>query len=323
MTIQSLIKGIILSLLVGAVAIAISLTFKQVDAILLGLLLGMLIGNAVKIPAEYNPGITYTSGKMLEFSILFLALGVNFNYISKIGVSSFLILILTVLTVLLFSIYISKRLKLQGHSSYLVGFGTAICGSSAIAAVAPTISKDKEEIGISLAVVNLLGITGMLLLPAALNYLQLGDIRNGLIIGGSLHSVANVAGAGFAMGDEVARISVTVKLARVALLSPALILYSFLIRRDAVKNWKEHFKLPWYVWAFIAISLISSLVPIPAEAIKVSEKTGKFILTIAMVAIGLKVSFKTLYKSGKKALLFGIAVFLIEVLMLLGLSSMG
>ncbi len=321
MTIKELIKGISLSVVLGGLAFIISIWVKQLDAILLGLIIGMIVGNTIQLPSEFNKGIGYTSSKMLEFSILFLALGVNFNYISKIGGMSFLYVVIVVLIVLLLSVYISRKFNMSGSSTYLVGFGTAICGSSAIAAVAPAISKDKEDIGISLAVVNLIGITGMLALPAILNWLQVGDIRSGLIIGGSLHSVANVAGAGFAMGDEVARISVTVKLARVALLSPALILYSFLIRRHAVKNWTEHFKLPWYVWAFIGITILSSLINIPESAVKLSEKTGKIILTIAMVAIGLKVSFKTLYNSGKKAMLFGLLIFLVAVLLLLGLSS--
>lgn len=321
MNIKELIKGIALSLSIGAVAFIISSQVKQLDSILLGLLLGIVIGNTLKLPAYFSPGITYTSGKMLEFSILFLALGVNFNYISRIGGLSFLYLVIAVLAVLFISLYMSRKFNISGNTGYLVGFGTAICGSSAIAAVAPTISKDKEEVGISLAVVNLIGIIGMLVLPILLNALKMSEVKSGLIIGGSLHSVANVAGAGFAMGDEVARISVTVKLARVALLSPALILYSFLIRRNMVSNWKEHFKLPWYVWAFIAITIISSLINIPETAIKSSEKIGKVILTIAMAAIGLKVSFKTLYKSGKKAMAFGLFIFVFDVLLLLGLSA--
>jgi uncharacterized membrane protein YadS len=104
------------------------------------------------------------------------------------------------------------------------------------------------------------------------------------------------------------------------MLSPAMILYSYFIRKDSVNNWKDHFKLPWYVWAFVGISIIASFIQIPADYIKQSETIGKIILTIAMAAIGLKVSFKTLVQSGKQAMLFGITLFIFFLLLLFLLS---
>lgn len=316
---KSHLKGIVFSALIGIVAIIMSQWLPHIGSILLGLLLGMIIGNLFKISSDYIPGITYTSGKLLEFSILFLALGINFKHISEIGAGSFLLLTLVILMILLISIFMARKMK-PTTTNYLVGFGTAICGSSAIAAVAPTLSKDKQETAISLAVVNLLGTLGMLLLPLILSALHASDLRSGFIIGGSLHSVANVAGAGFSMGDEPAKIAITIKLARVALLSPALILYSIIIRKGEVQKLSDHFKLPWYVWSFIGITILTSFVSIPKEVISISENTGKMVLTIAMAAIGLKVSFKSLFQSGKNAMLFGAILFAIQLL-LLGLCS--
>ncbi|HEY1047999.1 MAG TPA: putative sulfate exporter family transporter [Bacteroidia bacterium] len=316
---KSQLKGIVFSAFIGTVAIISAQYLPHLGSILLGLLLGMIIGNTFKISADYLPGITYTSSKLLEFSILFLALGINFKHIAEIGAGSFLLLTLVILLILLISIFLARKMK-QTSTNYLVGFGTAICGSSAIAAVAPTLSKDKQETAISLAVVNLMGTLGMLLLPLILAALKTSDLRSGFIIGGSLHSVANVAGAGFSMGDEPAKIAITIKLARVALLSPALILYSIIIRKGEVQKLSDHFKLPWYVWSFIGITIMTSFISIPKEVISISENTGKMVLTIAMAAIGLKVSFKSLYHSGKNAMLFGALLFAIQLL-LLGISS--
>ncbi|MCC6818909.1 MAG: putative sulfate exporter family transporter [Bacteroidia bacterium] len=306
-------------MVIGIAALLLANVIPLLGSIVLGLLLGIIVGNSYKLDESFSKGINYTSGKMLEFSLLFLALGINFSYISKIGYDSFLFLSLVVLIVLLISYLYSKKYSV-GKATYLVGFGTAICGSSAIAAVAPSIKSDKEDIGISLAVVNLLGTIGMLVLPLLLGGLGLDAIKSGFVIGGSLHSVANVAGAGYAINEETFRIAITVKLARVALLSPALILYSYLIKKDSVKNWKDHFKLPWYVWSFIGITILSSLIQVPEDIIKSSELIGKIILTIAMAAIGLKVSFKTLFLSGKKAMLFGSLLFVIDVILLLIIS---
>lgn len=316
MKIKELFKGIALSVALGILAILLSKFIPLLGSIVIGLLLGIIVGNSIKLPDSCFKGVTYTSGKMLEFSLLFLALGINFSHISQLGFDSFVFLSIAVLIVLLTSVYYARKFK-TGDSTYLVGFGTAICGSSAIAAVAPSIKSQKEDIGISLAVVNLIGTIGMLVLPLLLGAIGYDAVKSGFIIGGSLHSVANVAAAGYAVSEETFKIAITVKLARVALLSPALILYSYMIRKDSVKNWKEHFNLPWYVWSFIGITIMSSLIQVPEKVLSISEETGKVILTIAMAAIGLKVSFRTLFQSGKKAMLFGTALFLVDLLILM------
>lgn len=316
MAVKLYLKGIGLSVAIGIISLFISSYAPIINSMLIGLLLGILIGNVYKLPESFNKGIQYTSGKMLEFSLLFLAIGINFNHITKIGGSSFIWLSIAVLAVLAFSLIYTKKFNNNHSGTYLVGFGTAICGSSAIAAISPSLTQDKKDIAISLAVVNLIGTFGMLALPGILTYFNVSDLRSGFIIGGGLHSVANVAGAGFAMGDETARVAITIKLARVALLSPAMILYSYFIRKNAVNNWKEHFKLPWYVWSFVGISILATFINIPEGTIKQSENIGKIILTIAMAAIGLKVSFKTLLQSGRNAMIFGIVLFIFFILTL-------
>lgn len=309
--------GILFTVLLGTISVFVAKFVPYAGSILLGLLLGILINNSTKIPQKYNSGISYMSTKTLELSLLFLAVGINFKSINTIGLNSFLLLCVVILLVLLLSVYLSKKFSATPNGNYLIGFGTAICGSSAIAAVAPAIKAEKENIGISLAVVNLLGSLMMILLPLIFNVLELPDKLSGYLVGGSLHSVGNVAGAGFAVNEETAKVAITIKLARVAMLSPALILYSILIRKNSVKNPWEHFKLPWYVWSFILITILVSFVEFPANLIDQSENIGKWLLTFSMVAIGLKLSIKELYQSGKKALRFGLMIFLIQMILLL------
>jgi uncharacterized integral membrane protein (TIGR00698 family) len=308
------LSGFLFSVLLGLLAYFSSALLGGANAILLGLFAGIFIGNIFKIPSPLSAGIGFTSSKLLEISIIFLAFNINLKHMSGLGWQSFILIIIMIISLLLITLYLSKKFSCPGSTGWLVGFGTAICGSSAIAAIAPSITKNKEDIGIALAVVNLMGSIGMIALPFVLQLFSISELSSGLLVGGSLHSVGNVAGAGYAMGGSVGETAITIKLARVALLSPALIFFIFLIKRNETPNWKSHFKLPIYLWAFIAVTVFTSTIPLPSVLLSSMDTLGKITLTIAMTAIGLKVSFRELYRSGKKALGFGVVIFVIQLL---------
>jgi uncharacterized integral membrane protein (TIGR00698 family) len=317
MALKNKFYGILLATSIGVFSLVLSSYFSFFNAILLGLLLGIGISNLIKIPNEYHSGITFTSTKMLEFSVIFLAFGINYTNIVKLGASSFVLISIVIIAILLITIYLSKKMNCPSVTGLFVGFGTAICGSSAIAALAPSYPNQKEDIGISLAVVNLYGVIGMILLPIILPILKLSSFDSSLIIGGSLHSVGNVAGAGFSMSQQIGDNAITIKLARVALLSPALLLFNFLTSHDPDKNWRQHLQLPWYLWLFIFITIFVSFFSLNEKVLDLMNTMGKIVLTIAMAAIGLKVSFYSLIKSGRKGLLFGFITFAIQIILIL------
>lgn len=317
MNLQKDYKGILFSSIIGVVAYFGSAYLPSaLGSILLALIIGITLGNIFKLSSDLQSGIGFTSSKLLEISILFLAFGINLTHMSKLGVQSFTIVAITVTSMLLLTFFLSKRMNCPGTTGWLTGFGTTICGSSAIAALAPSVTKNKEDIGIAMASVNLYGSIGMIILPIVLKYLGLDDTQSSLLIGGSLHSVGNVAGAGFGVSEEVGEMSITIKLARVAMLSPALIFFNYLVNRDNVKNWTEHFKLPWYLWAFIGITIFTSAFSIPKDILGYIKIAGNITLTIAMAAIGLKISFAKLFSAGKQGLGFGIIIFAAEILLI-------
>jgi uncharacterized integral membrane protein (TIGR00698 family) len=303
-------KGLLLATVIGLMAYGASGYLpSSFNSILVALLLGMIVGNFVSLPEAFQSGISFTSSKLLELSILFLAFSINYNHIAQLGAVSFGIIAAMIVTLLLLTYYLAIQVNCPGSTGWLVGFGTAICGSSAIAALAPSVAKNKEDVGIAMAVVNLFGTLGMIALPILLVKFDLTDTQMGLLIGGTLHSVGNVAGAGYAVSNDVGLAAITIKLARVAMLSPALIFFNYLVNRHEAKSWQEHFKLPWYLWSFIAITIVSSMVDFPPAFLQTMELIGKVVLTIAMAAIGLKVSFKQLYQSGQRGLGFGFILF--------------
>jgi uncharacterized integral membrane protein (TIGR00698 family) len=188
--------------------------------------------------------------------------------------------------------------------------------------LAPFVSKSKEDTGIALAVVNLMGSLAMLMLPLLIPFFGYSPEETGIIIGGSLHSVGNVAGAGYALSDYIGETSLTIKLARVAMLSPTLILFNYLVNANTQKSWKEFLQLPWYLYGFIGISIVASLLPFPTTFVAMMEALGKYVLTIAMTAIGMKISIAKLLVTGKKGILFGILLFAIQTLLLLVLIEL-
>lgn len=319
---MSKLNGIVLAIALGLISFFLAhYTPSAINSVIIALIIGITIGNTFRIHEKFNAGISFTSSKLLELSILFLAIDINYSNIAKLGAFSFLAVAVVLFSIVFITVFVAKKFNCPGSTGWLIGFGTAICGSSAIAALAPSVSKNKEDVAVSMAVVNLYGTIGMLLLPMILIPLQLSTNQMGLLLGGSLHSIGNVAGAGFSVGGEVGEAAITIKLARVALLTPGLILMNFLINRKTASSWKDHFKLPWYLIGFIGITILGTFVSIPDDYLSALETIGKVVLTIAMGAIGLKVNFKTLLHSGRKGLSLGLFLFALQVGLLFIFSS--
>lgn len=313
--------GIIFAVVIGVSAHLLAENLIDINGILLGLFIGIIWGNTMGLKENLQEGVTFSASKMLEFSIIFLAFGVNYNHVSKMGWNLFLVLLLVVFMVLLTTVFLSKKFNCPSGVGWLVGFGTAICGSSAIAALAPSIQKEKEDVGVAMAVVNFYGTLGMLILPLILVVFGANVLESSYMIGGSLHSVGNVAGAAFGISTEIGEDALTIKLARVAMLSPGLLFFNFLVNRNSKQHWLSYFKLPWYLWAFLLITILVSVIELPIYLLNWTQSMGKIVLTIGMFAIGLKMKFATMFSAGKRGLLFGLVIFIIQLIFLsLGLQ---
>lgn len=308
--------GLIFAAILALISHFVGPLIPHLNGVIFAFLIAVLLGNFIKIPASFNEGIKFSSGTVLELAIIFMAFSINFQDVANLGLNKFIFLAGLIVLILILTVVLAKFFKSIDSTNWLVGFGTAICGSSAIAAVAPMVSKNKEDIGIAMAVVNLLGSLGMISLPFLLSVFLHDNKDVGFVLGASLQSVGNVAGAGAALGEEVKEAAIIVKLTRVALLTPAVILFTYLIRKQegAFSKEKVSFTLPYYLWIFVAIALINSFIEMPENIAAYLKLTGTILLTISMAAIGLKVSFNKLWESGKMAVGFGLVIFVIQIL---------
>jgi uncharacterized integral membrane protein (TIGR00698 family) len=309
MRMKSKLPGLLVMAVVGLTAYFTAPFIPMVNGVMLGLLLGIILGNVVKIPSNLTSGVSFSGSTVLESAIVLMAFGISFSHFSQLGWSNLILVIAMILALLLFTAFMAKKMKCPDSTGHLVGFGTAICGSSAIAAVAPGISKQAGDVAIALAVVNLMGSLGMVVYPFLMTPLGLDEIDAGVFIGATLHSVGNVAGAGYGMEKEIGDVAISIKMARVAMLTPAVIFFTFLVNRNSGKSWKENAKLPHYLWIFVGVTLLVSFVSLPSTFLNAVDVLAKILLTVAMVAIGTKVSFVNLYRSGRKALTYGFIVF--------------
>lgn len=314
------LSGVLLALAIAIAAIFIS-HWLGLSSILIALVVGIGLGNTVSLPQKWSIGLKFSSTTFLEFAIVFMAFSIDYSSFLKLGWESILLVLITMALALWSTIWLGKRMNCPSNAGLLVGFGTAICGSTAIAALAPSVSKDKSDMGIAMAVVNLYGLLGMLAIPFITSD-WLTDVQNSILLGASLHSVGNVAGAGFAMNETIGEMAITIKLGRVALLTPALLIFSHFTQKMDLetKNKTENkLRLPWYLIVFVSLSILVSVVTFPSEILTMSKHTSNFLLATAMAAIGLKVSFKTLLASGKKGLIFGAVLFAVQLAVIVGL----
>lgn len=308
------IKGILLSAFIALIAYLLSDFIPGVNSVLLALILGMLLGNSVELGENFKPGIGYSSKNILEFSIVLLAFGVNLNDLMNLGAASLLMVLAIIVFTLSLTFFLNRFFKCPGNSGLLVGFGSAICGSGAIAALAPSISSKSEDVGIALPVINVIGGISMILLPLILEYVGTDVFTSAVFIGGSLPSVGNVAGAGFAISHEVGDLAITIKMMRVALLVPAVLIFGYFVTRNKDEGRSKKVSFPVYLIAFSVIALVMFFIELPTMVIDTADLASEAGITISMAAIGIKTKVKSLVTAGKKAITFGLIIYLMMLL---------
>lgn len=304
---------------------------RSVSPEIIAILLGVLLRNLMTLPPVVGGAARFVVRRILPATIVFMGAGLNLFDMQRIGLPALVVTLSSIIFATLAAYLIGQGLKLTPQSSLLIGAGTAICGNSAIVAVAPLVEAKDEDLVLSLGTINLFGLLVMLVLPLAGGFLQFGDEAFGVWAGVSVHAVPQAVAAGYAFSPAAGAVATLVKLVRVTLLTPVVIVLALVYaRRHAGEaNVREktavHFArlIPWYIWGFVVLSLVNTLGWLPELALtpdgwaaswwggpklavsKLLTEVGKALLTLAMVAIGLEVNLKTLARVGLPAVLTG------------------
>ena len=266
-------------------------------ALALGLILSVTVGNPFP---KQTAKITKI---LLQFSVVLLGFGMNLTEVYRAGKSGILFTIATIFGTLVLGFFAGKLLKVNEKTSNLISTGTAICGGSAIAAVAPVIDADSEEISVSLGTIFILNSVALFVFPAIGHYLNLSQNQFGIWAAVAIHDTSSVVGAAAKYGSDALQMATTVKLTRALWIAPVALLFSLFYR-----NKKTKIVVPWFILFFLFATAARTYAPVSIfpsvfESLVMLAKTG---LTVTLFLIGVSLSRQTLRKVGVRPLIQGV-----------------
>ncbi len=308
-----IIPGLILTTLLAIISYALTnigiISSLHLSSLIIAILLGMLIGNLVNLPDKIQAGLTFSAKTVLRLAIILLGFKLSLAQVAQVGSKGLLVVIMVTFATLLFAMLIGRKLGLNRNLSVLVGTGTAICGASAIAAVAPIVKADEEDTAFAIALITIFGTISIFLFPLIQQLLSLPDLIYAIWAGSSIHEVAQVVAAGFAVGETTGQFATIVKLSRVVLIIPVVIILGFLeVRNGDKKETNLSQIMPWFVLGFLITIIINSLNILPVIMVDYIVTLDGFLLTVAMAGMGLNTNFRNMRKVGRQALNAGFLV---------------
>ena len=295
-----------------------------VEALVIAILLGMAIRTAWQPSQRWLSGIAFSAKQLLEVAVMLLGASVSYAAIAASGFLLVGAIVGTVVIMLAVSYGLSRMLSLPVKLSILIACGNSICGNSAIAAVAPVIGADGDDVASSISFTAILGVLMVLGLPLLIPLLGLSATQYGILAGLTVYAVPQVLAATVPAGIVSTQIGTLVKLVRVLMLGPIVVGLSLVAARRR-KRHADHtkavpispFKLvPWFIIGFLVLAALRSFQLVPDLAITPITKTASILTVLSMAALGLGVDVRVLSTLGGRVT----AAVTMSLLLLLGLS---
>jgi uncharacterized integral membrane protein (TIGR00698 family) len=311
------IKGIILSLVIALAAVFLGGLVPIVGGAVFGILLGIVFGNIIGRPDGTAHGIHFTSKKVLQWAIIALGGGLSLKQVYVTGISSLYVMAFTLSAAFITAYLFGKILKVPFKLTSLIGMGTAICGGSAIAAIAPIIEAEDQEIAYAISTVFMFNIIAVVVFPALGRLMMMTQHGFGLWAGTAINDTSSVVAAAYSYGNEAGAYATIVKLTRTTMIIPISLIFAavavFKKEKDA-ENRHIHYSFfkifPWFILWFLAASMLNTFGIINTGASKIFVEAGKFMIVVALTAIGLHSDIKKMLATGFKPMLLGLIVWI-------------
>lgn len=275
-------------------------------ALALGLVLAFTVGSP--FPELNGKPTKY----LLQASVVFLGFGMNLAAVVKAGKDGVLFTIVTIFGTLILGYLVGRALAVDRKTSTLISSGTAICGGSAIAAVAPAIQAESDQISVSLGTVFVLNSIALFTFPLIGHALDLSQRQFGVWAAIAIHDTSSVVGAAGAYGAEALAIATTVKLARALWIAPVALMFAY-IYRDKNSTARTKIAIPWFIFLFLAATVVRTYTPstIPPSIFDAIVNLAKVGMTVTLFLIGASLSREMLRKVGVRPLVQGILLWLV------------
>lgn len=312
---------------IGSAKVFVDLSLSPM---IIGIVLGMLYANSLRnhLPDTWVPGIQFCSKRLLRVGIIFYGFRLTFQDIAAVGIPGITIDAIIVFVTIVGGYFIGCRLlKMDRDIAMLTSIGSGICGAAAVLGAEATMRTQPYKTAVAVATVVIFGTISMFIYPIAYRtgLLHLDPQQMGIYSGATLHEVAHAVGAGNAMGEDIAATTVIVKMIRVMMLVPVLLILGvWVARRPAAANGetagKGRVAIPWFAFGFLVVIALNSLsvwlntafdtpMGIPANIVGVINYIDTFLLTMAMVALGAETSIDKFKKAGAKPFVLAFIIY--------------
>ncbi|MEI8625938.1 YeiH family protein [Pseudoalteromonas sp. B137] len=315
--------GMLLVIVLAGVAIALSklpiMQTAQFSSLTIGIVVGIIVGNSVfsRIATRTDVGVDYAKSILLKAGIILFGFRITFAQVAGVGWSGLLTDIVMLSGTFILAIQLGKRVfKLDEQTVILIGAGSSICGAAAVMATEPVIKAQAHKVSVAVATVVVFGTLSMFAYPIMFDYMSLSEHAYGIFVGSTIHEVAQVVAAGTAVSANAADTAVIEKMLRVMVLAPFLVGLSFWQSKKHANinvlggEQKAGITIPWFAVLFIVASGVHSLSIIPQVATSAIVWFDNILLTIAMVALGLRTHVGAIRQAGIKPLLLALCLFL-------------
>lgn len=319
-------KGLILCLIIAVISQYIGKKVPLVGPAVFAILIGMVMGQIIKEKKSYMDGVRFTSKKILQYAVILLGFGLDLSLVLKTGEESLPIILSTISTSLIIAYLACKFGLLEGKIATLIGVGSSICGGSAIAAAAPVIDADEDEIAEAISVIFFFNILAAILFPSLGRMIGFSTIDGhafGIFSGSAVNDTSSVTACAstwdsmYKLGSQTLDKAVTVKLTRTLAIIPICLGLAFIRMRNAEKEANNKISIkqifPFFIIYFILASLITTIAlakGVDISFFKPFKDLSKFFIVMAMSAIGFNSDIVKLLKSGARPLALGGACFI-------------
>ena len=308
--------GLILAFVIALFATILGYFVPIVGGSVFGIIIGIILNNSIGKPKNTVKGVGFTSKKILQWAIIVLGGGLSLSQVWRVGVDSLSVLLFTLSFAFISAYGFGKLMRIPLRITSLIAMGTAICGGSAIAAISPIIEAKEDEIAYSISTVFLFNVIAVLIFPPLGHLLGFSSHAFGLWAGTAINDTSSVVAAGYAFSNEAGAYATIVKLTRTIMIIPISIIFAVIIgaqkKKKAEENNAVNFRLakifPWFILGFLFASLLNTVGFFPENIVHYINILGKFMIVMALSAVGLNADFRKMLRTGIKPLILGLIV---------------